>query len=316
LKLSFNIDSYKYLCSSKFLNEYKNIQPLEEMFQYFEHFESMNPAQISSNLRYFSYCYIIHFKIIDLIKLIYLSTELINPHKIIAKNNNIYLLFDNKILIGNLNNSLLFETQYVINYNSKEILNNEKEFIGSMPFKDYLEKNNCDQNSNALQNLTENGIKKGKFLKIYNNLNDFFFLSQINIEKDSSSLNKNKNIKKHKRINTSLSSNNRTFQKNKHTSILYPDEKSKEKSKEKNKEKNKENKDNNNKFVVFLKKGFNKKYIQYKMKIKHFINIIRFVSLYFKNRKENENKIIENNYEKEIQIKNNRINDLEKKLEK
>lgn len=82
---------------------------------------------INNNIPYDTDCYIIHYKILDLIKKLISNIRIDNSFKVISKKNdkNILLFAENKTLnIGNFHNKL-FKTKYIISYNLNEELENE-----------------------------------------------------------------------------------------------------------------------------------------------------------------------------------------------
>ena len=79
----------------------------------------------------FNNCYIIHSKIIDLINKYHFQNKNIsnNLKKIYIKNDFIYFIDVNNLIIGNLVDQLLFIPKYIINYCSKQILETEKNIM-------------------------------------------------------------------------------------------------------------------------------------------------------------------------------------------
>ena len=130
------------------------------------------------NIPYYTDCYIIHFKILDLIKRLNPNIEIFNPFKVISriKDKNILLFADNKTInIGNFHNKL-FKIKYIISYNLNEELENEINILLDTELNEYFIKNNCDNKKDGvIQNLEENKFVKGKLiiLDIKNNNENF-----------------------------------------------------------------------------------------------------------------------------------------------
>jgi len=80
----------------------------------------------------------------------------INRRRIFHFNNNIYAIYENKVNIGKLNETLLFIPQYIIIYDSKEILESERNNLLNNTIEKYLNNINCDLNNQNLQILNLN----------------------------------------------------------------------------------------------------------------------------------------------------------------
>lgn len=88
----------------------------------------------------------------------------VNRRRIFHYNNNIYLIYENKVNIGKLNEALLFIPQYIIVYDSKEILESERNNLLNNTIEKYLNNLNCDLNNPNLQILNFNNQNIGKLI--------------------------------------------------------------------------------------------------------------------------------------------------------
>ena len=115
---------------------------------------NISASQIkSNNLVYYPYCYIIDMKIKNIIQNYVFQGNKLNIYgqKVFAKDNFIYLKFSNKIMIGNLDRNFLFKSNYVLCFNSPELLLEEKSILLKSSFFDYLKYRNIKNfNSNML----------------------------------------------------------------------------------------------------------------------------------------------------------------------
>ena len=153
------------------------------------------------NIPYYTDCYIIHFKIIDLIKKLNKKIEIGNSIKVISKINdkNILLFIENKTInIGNFHDKF-FRTKYIISYNlDNKGLENEIDILLKTELNKYIIKNNCDIKGSGIQNLKENNFVKGRLiiLDIINN-NEYFPLANNNPNKNKNKYQKSsyKNFK-------------------------------------------------------------------------------------------------------------------------
>ena len=122
---------------------------------------SMN--NIENNLN----SHIITSKIMDIIKSIFKNIEIDVPkQEIIFRNNNIYLIYPKKILIGNLNTNYIFNSNYIFSYSSPEIFESEKENLFNASIEDYIKSINCELNNYELQTIIKDNKKLGEFLII------------------------------------------------------------------------------------------------------------------------------------------------------
>ena len=112
---------------------------------------------INNNLS-FNNCYIIHSKIIDLINEYQFQNKDIsnNLKKIYVKNEFIYFIDGNNLIIGNIN-AKLFVPKYIINYYSKQLLEKEKNIISNNCeiLEDYLKIRNYKNNNSLKQSLID-----------------------------------------------------------------------------------------------------------------------------------------------------------------
>ena len=141
----------------------------------------INPPPIltKSNIVYNDKCLLIPLRIMDLIKEYTFKNNQISikPNKIFSKDNNIYIIDSRKIIFGNINDELLFIAKYIFSYDSKDILEKEKDEIYSNTIIEYIQKRDCNQNDSNTQKLKTNKYKK---------IGDFIILN-----KDSKAINSN-----------------------------------------------------------------------------------------------------------------------------
>ena len=126
----------------------------------------------SNNLFYYRYCYIIDIKIKNKIEnYVSQGNELnICRQKVFAKDNFIYLNFSNNIISGNLDENFIFDSDYVLYFESPEILNEEKRHLLKSSFSDYLEyKNIKNFNSNIMSLKDENNNMIGEIMLVPKN---------------------------------------------------------------------------------------------------------------------------------------------------
>ena len=57
-----------------------------------------------------------------------------------SKENNIFIIDSFKIILGNINENLIFFPEYIFSYDSKDILNEEKDIIYYTPILEYIQK--------------------------------------------------------------------------------------------------------------------------------------------------------------------------------
>ena len=152
--------------------------------------DSINPLVLNKNNKIFYYdkCYLIPCELMDSIKQYAFRNDITNKSKEIffSKENNIFIIDSFNITLGNINENLVFFPEYIFSYDSKDILNEEKEIIYNTPILEYIQQKNCDQNDSSIQVLCDNeSTQLGKFITLSNN-------SKINknIVKSESSINK------------------------------------------------------------------------------------------------------------------------------
>ena len=139
------------------------------------------PKLTKSNIVYNDECFLIPLRIMDLIKEYTFKNNKISikPNKIFSIDNNIYIIDSRKIIFGNINDELLFIAKYIFSYDSKDILEKEKDEIYSNTIIEYIQKRDCNQNDPNIQKLKTNKNKK---------IGDFIILN-----KDSKAINSNSN---------------------------------------------------------------------------------------------------------------------------
>ena len=136
--------------------------------------ENIRISLINKNY-YFTNCYIINFKIIDLIKkYIYKNINLkFEKKNLFVKDNNIYIIYNNNIIVGNLNKQFIFISKYILFYNSFDLLNYEKDFLLSFPIENYISNRNCNINNFNGQILRTQNKEIGKFINLKNKNNQY-----------------------------------------------------------------------------------------------------------------------------------------------
>jgi len=131
------------------------------------------PILMNNNIIYNDRCYLIPFRLMNLIKentFIYQNIS-IKPNMIFSKDNSIYIIDSRKIICGNINDQLLFIAKYIFSYNSKDILEKEKNIIYSTSTKEYIQRRYCSLNDPNIQKLKYNkSIEFGEFIVLDNNL--------------------------------------------------------------------------------------------------------------------------------------------------
>ena len=106
---------------------------------------------------YYSNCYIITSQMMNIIKSIFNINEIDCPRqKIIIMNDNIYLIYSKKVIVGNLNQNFTFNPKYILFYSSSENFESEKEILFNNSIEEYINSNNCDLNNNELQKILRN----------------------------------------------------------------------------------------------------------------------------------------------------------------
>ena len=131
------------------------------------------PVLIKTNIvLYNDNCHLIPLRIMNLIKEYTFKNNQISikPKKAFSKDNNIYIIDSLKIIFGNINGQLLFIAEYIFSYDSKDILEKEKDEIYSNTIIEYIQKRDCNQNDSNIQKLRVGKYKKiGEFIILNNN---------------------------------------------------------------------------------------------------------------------------------------------------
>ena len=164
----------------------------------------INPPIITKNRKEFK-CQLIPFKIMNLIKDNTFNNKNISikPNMVFAKDNHIYIIDSYKIIFGNINNELLFFAKYIFSYNSKEILEKEKDVIYSTSIMEYIQRRNCKLNHPNTQKLINSKSKElGEFIIL--NYNDSKTKNNNNVEKNDSTIVR-------KEINIKINENNNKY---------------------------------------------------------------------------------------------------------
>ena len=166
------IDNYVNFLVSRFYKNYKHFNIIGIP----DHLKNTNSLKVSlymiNTLKYFNNCYILPLKIVNkIVELEFKKKLLLEPYKIISKNENVFLHIDEKnINIGFLNDNLLFQTKYIISYNSLIKCEYEKRELFNLPIKTYLYKNNCLEIISEIQTMkNKDNIEIGKVLILNDN---------------------------------------------------------------------------------------------------------------------------------------------------
>jgi hypothetical protein len=95
--------------------------------------DSINPLVLNKNNKIFYYgkSYLIPCELMDSIKKYLFKNSITNKPKEIfsSKENNIFIIDSFNIILGNINKNLIFIPEYIFSYDSKDILNEEKDII-------------------------------------------------------------------------------------------------------------------------------------------------------------------------------------------
>ena len=213
----FKKNEYYYLVNPKLINEFKEYYNYPKISQFLE-FKTLKDININYNnidnyidniiqlclienilnikkdesfkdLNYFGIMhkgYIIDSKIYELFKKSLNKEINIKPKKLFI-NNNIFLVEEQYIYIGNIDKEILFNIKYIICYNSLQILESEKKLLlnPNIPFEQYLNNRNCqinDSNTQILHSKHNGEIGKIKIF-VQNHKKAFSNQKNINISK-------------------------------------------------------------------------------------------------------------------------------------
>ena len=230
--LSKNNDIYYKLSYYNFENEIDKIVNLYSKTDIMKPNENNLPSNLSnidniraklvirnSNVLIYINCYIINSKIFDWIKR-YLypqnfgkNEKFLEPKAIYYKNQNIYIIDNNKIIIGYLNNNLTLTTNYIFTYNSQRLLDREKDsLLKNIDY--YIKYRKCDINTFTKQKLQSQSIGEIGYLFIIKNNNaQNNNYSSINNENININLPNKSNIMKFNSTNN-ISNDNKTNKNN------------------------------------------------------------------------------------------------------
>ena len=174
---NINIDKFLQNCPYDFAKVFK-----EDTLENYKSIDLPASKLYTQDIRYYTDCYIIHYRIFDLIKDLDKNLEITEKYKVISKfnNKNVFLLDNEIINIGNFHNKI-FHTKYVISYYPNVKFEDELNILLDIGLNKYFIKNNCSIKKSGLQNLEENKIIKGNLLIL--NLKDINedSLSQKNV---------------------------------------------------------------------------------------------------------------------------------------
>ena len=96
-------------------------------------------------------------KIMNIIKNVYNEFEFVQKKNIIFKENFIYYINKEKIIVGIFNKNALFKPKFVFIYNSCDLLEEEKNKMILSNINDYLKQKNCDNHSKIQKLVDEKG---------------------------------------------------------------------------------------------------------------------------------------------------------------
>ena len=134
-----------------------------------------------NNILIYKNCYIINSEIMDMIKKYFYfkgnkNNEInFEPKTLYASNNNIYIIDNVNIVIGNINKKLLYNTEYILSFKSLKILNSELKQLLTKSIEDYIISRKCiEQNFKKQKLKSKNNEEIGLLviLKIKNKLNN------------------------------------------------------------------------------------------------------------------------------------------------
>ena len=167
-RINYN-NLYKYLYS---ILDYKNnINFIKK--EIFNDFKNINPENNNYKglIDFYSNCYIVNSEIMNLIKSIFSYNKIyIKKKNIFIKNNNIYLLYNKNIIIGDINEKLIFNPKYILAYKDSNFLNSAKPKIFSYKIEDYLNSKLRIPNRNNYDNY-----EYGTFINLLNKDNSMTF---------------------------------------------------------------------------------------------------------------------------------------------
>ena len=147
----------------------------------------INPPILTKNNKEYK-CHLIPFNLMNLIKenVFKKKNISIKPNIVFSKDNNIYIIDSYKIIFGNIKGEYLFNAEYIFSYDSKDILEKEKDVIYSNSIIEYIKLRNCNQNDSNIQKLRDSKSKKiGEFIILNNNSKT---KNNNNVEKSDSSI--------------------------------------------------------------------------------------------------------------------------------
>ena len=201
--------SYANLDIDNFLKNYsfdfaKN--PKEDTCENYKTIE-LTAFKHTQTISYYSDCYIIHYKIIDLIKKIDPNIKINDAFKVISKLNNEHIfLLDNQTISIGIFHEKIFITKYVISYSKNVTFENELKILLDTELNEYFMNNNCNIQKHEIQDLEENKILKGKLLIL--NQESFFKPNMKNSKYLSNKELEKINYKKEKQIFNNTDINN------------------------------------------------------------------------------------------------------------
>jgi len=177
------------------------------------------PIEEKNEVKYYKLSFIIPSKIMNLIKNIINFEENFKSIEIFYKNDDMYIIDQNNIYVGCLNNELLFIPKYIFSYKSTDLTREEKEKLKLFSKEEYIKKNKCDNifpNSQQLKNQNNEIIGKLIILNNKSNKDRVEGSNHINYEEKKNNVyQKSRNAK----ISPRIKNNNNTYNAVKNTDI-------------------------------------------------------------------------------------------------
>ena len=161
----YNLDDYVNgiinLCLKDNIN-FKNLELIHKLNEI-----KIYPEIFKNNtIEYFKYFYIIPEKIKDTItKFEFINKSILfEPKNLFIKNNNIYLIDNNKVSIIYFDKNFLFVTKLIFYYDDIKLLELEKKELTSNSKEEYIKLRGCKENNYNIQPLIKDNKKIGSVL--------------------------------------------------------------------------------------------------------------------------------------------------------
>ena len=146
-----------------------------ELNEYLSNIDKIRVSQkLIENITYITNCYIVPFKIINMMNKIFFK----NNHKlsicniVLNKNKNLFVINGNTVNVGCINKELLFNAKNIFSFEDNKILDEEIKILYSTSIKNYIESKSCNILSyNSIQILKNEKFKNiGKLIIINNKI--------------------------------------------------------------------------------------------------------------------------------------------------